>query len=257
MPACGILPSYCVRSTAEQALTSALLLRRRLPRAAAAMEGFDKTHPADDQPQLLAGANVLIVGCGRIGSLAVDLFRSLGAVVMAVDPVENAELGIEYVPLAVGVLWATVIVVAADLNPTSLHLLTPDSLATAQPNVIIVNVARGAIAPLPGLVQMLLDGAIGGLATDVFEFECEISTALHTHNSIRGWAGAGCPSTGCEGADLELAAIARVLHDDRVLLTPHVAQDSALALSNKVRGTIDGVRALLDGRTAAHVPQLD
>ena len=61
--------------------------------------------------------------------------------------------------------------VNCDLNPTSYHLITTETLAKMKADAILINTARGPIVDEPALIQALQVGHIAGAALDVFELE--------------------------------------------------------------------------------------
>jgi D-3-phosphoglycerate dehydrogenase len=61
--------------------------------------------------------------------------------------------------------------VNCDLNPTSFHIINPQSLALCRSNAVLINTARGPLVDEPALIAALQSGQIAGAALDVFEKE--------------------------------------------------------------------------------------
>jgi D-3-phosphoglycerate dehydrogenase len=117
-----------------------------------------------------------VVGVGNIGRAVTRRARAfgmpvLGADIVEVDHVFIAETGIRMTDLRTLMTQADFISLNCDLNPTSYHLVNPDTLSFVKPNAVIINTARGSIVDEPALIAGLQAGIIGGAALDVFEVE--------------------------------------------------------------------------------------
>ena len=178
-------------AVADHALALILAARRRLTECARA-----STWETTLRGRPLRGSVVLVVGAGGIGGAVLRLLAPFGTHAIAVTkhgrPVEHAQRSVG--PDALDALWseAEIVVLTAPVTPTTYRMVNDRTLAAMRNDVLIVNVARGALVDTASLVDALRGDQIGGAALDVTDPE-----PLPTDHPL--WA------------------------DPRVLITPHVA----------------------------------
>ena len=125
----------------------------------------------------IAGACVLIVGLGAIGTAAAIRFAALGARVIGVRrrPQRDTHPSVSEVAgperLREFLARADVVLIAAPETPVTTHLIGRPELAAMKPDALLVNVSRGGLVDETALVDVLESGSIGGAALDVFEHE--------------------------------------------------------------------------------------
>lgn len=160
-------------STAEHALALMLTAARRLHRHARATTW----EPAPDgvAEKSLAGAVVVVIGTGGIGTALTRLLRPLRARVIAVNrsgrDLEGAERTVTTSELSEVVALADFVVVAAALTAETRNLVNGRVLEAMKKDAWLVNVARGGLVDHEDLVTALRAGRIGGAALDVTEPE--------------------------------------------------------------------------------------
>lgn len=168
------VPAYSPHAVAEHSVALLLTLNRRIHRAynrvreqnfsLGGLVGFD-----------LHGKTVGIVGTGKIGRVAAEIFQGFGCRVLAHDkyPDEDwaKDRGVEYVSFETLLGEAHVVSLYVPLLPATQYLLNKDSLAKARPGVVIVNTSRGKLIDTTALIDGLKSGQIGGVALDVYEEE--------------------------------------------------------------------------------------
>lgn len=169
------VPDYAEETVAEGALALMLALAKRLPEIGGRIQRDGWVWP---ETRLLArdiaGANLGIVGCGRIGQcLARIAGTGFRARVIGYDPglsaTEMACHGIEKVADLHSLLRvADFVSLHAVLNDTSRKLIGREELSCLKPDAILVNTARGALIDEAALVEAVTAGRIGGVALDVF-----------------------------------------------------------------------------------------
>jgi len=193
---------------AEHALALLLAVARRLPECAALASW---PGPEKRWGRSLSGATVIIVGAGDIGSTLIDMLVPLRASVVAVTrsgrevPGASRSLGVD--ELLDALHDADFVVLAAPSTPQTAGLVSTPQLAAMRPDAWLVNVGRGELVDTPALVHALARGAVAGAALDVTDPE-------------------------------PLPADHPFWRDDRVLITPHVANPPAMktqALAHRVR----------------------
>ena len=217
-PPCGSLPKYCGQAVAEQAALLWMALLRRLPLQLDRFRRFQRDGLSGME---CAGRALLVCGVGDIGGRIVRIGRGLGMDVRGVDPVQRIG-DLTYVDLASGVARADVIVCAMNLTPGNRAIFRYESLKSAKPGALFVNVARGELSPPSDLLRLLNEGVLGGIALDVFDGEPALAASLRS---------------GLPPASDAHRAIAELMKDDRVLLTPHNAFNTLEATERKSRET--------------------
>ena len=121
----------------------------------------------------LAGREVLIVGCGSVGSECAVRFGAFGCRITGVDlfPREDslydAILPLERLDNALG--KADVVVLTLPLTEQTRHLLDERKLSLLKDGAVIVNIARGAVIDTEALIKHT--DRLGGAVLDVFEEE--------------------------------------------------------------------------------------
>jgi len=168
------VPAYSPYAVAEHAVGLLLTLNRKIHRAynrvrelnfsLNGLVGFD-----------IHGKTVGIVGTGKIGRIAAQIFRGFDANVMAHDPFPEtkwaADNGIQYTDFDRLLAASDILSLHVPLVPDTLHLLNSKTLARAKPGVFIVNTSRGKLIDTTALIAALKSGHIGGVALDVYEEE--------------------------------------------------------------------------------------
>lgn len=163
-----------------------------------------------------------IIGLGRIGKASARKGRGLGMRVIACDP---------YIPdsdfKSVGAEKANFDTVVSESDYVTLHvpltnetrkMIDARALLLMKPTAFLVNTARGEVVDVPALVQAVRADQLAGAALDVLPVE---------------------------PPDLDDP----VLHEERIIVTPHIAWASAEAgIDVRVRGSEDVVRAVRGAR---------
>jgi len=216
---CGYLPLYCNRAVAEQALTLWMALLRKLPRQVHNFQSFKRDGITGGET---CGRNLLVVGVGNIGNEIVKIGQRLDMNVKGVDPEEKFDF-VDYTTYEKAAPQTDIIVAAMDLNPGSEAYFDYAKLKQAKPGVIFINIARGELSPLDGLLQLLEENHLGALGMDVYENEKLIGPAM------RGEISAGTP---------QLQALKKLAKLDNVIFTPHNAFNTAEAVERKSEQSI-------------------
>ena len=215
----GYLPLYCNRAVAEQALTLWMALLRKLPRQIHNFKNFNRDGITGGETR---GRNLLVVGVGNIGSEVAKIGQGLGMNVQGVD-LEEKFAFVNYTTYAKAAPQADIIVAAMDLNASSTAYFDYAKLKLAKPGVIFINIARGELSPLDGLLRLLEEKHFGGLGMDVYENEKLIGPAM------RGEITADTP---------ELQALKKLAQRDNVIFTPHNAFNTEEAVERKSEQSI-------------------
>jgi D-3-phosphoglycerate dehydrogenase / 2-oxoglutarate reductase len=144
----------------------------------------------------LRGQTLGIIGFGRIGQATAEKGKGLGLQVIVADPYADpaavARLGVRLVDLETLARESDYISVHAPLGESTRHLVNADLLAQMKPTAYLINAARGPLIDEEALLAAVRNGAIAGAALDVL-----ITEPPPPDHPL--------------------------LHEERILITPHVA----------------------------------
>jgi D-lactate dehydrogenase len=216
------VPAYSPHAVAEHTVALLLSLNRKIHRAynrvrelnfsLNGLVGFD-----------LAGRTVGIVGTGKIGRIAAQIFHGFEMRVLAYDPQPAADwaqkAGVEYVPLQRLLAESDVVSLHVPLLPDTHHLLRAETIAPMKRGAVIVNTSRGKLIDTTALIDALKSGHLGGVALDVYEEEEGLFFEDHS------------------GEVLQDDELSRLLTFPNVLITAHQAFLTEEALNEIARVT--------------------
>lgn len=221
------VPAYSPHAVAEHTLAILLALNRKIHRAynrvremnfsLGGLVGFD-----------LHGKTVGVVGTGKIGRIAAEIFRGFGCRVLAYDPFRNDEWAahhkIEYVDLDALLKQSDVLSLHLPLTPDTHHLLNAKTIGQMKRGAFLVNTSRGKLVDSAAVIEALKSGQLGGVALDVYEEEEGVFFEDHSE------------------AGLKDDVLSRLLTFPNVLITAHQAFLTDEALSAIAAVTLDSVR---------------
>jgi D-lactate dehydrogenase len=221
------VPAYSPYAVAEHTVALLLTLNRKIHRAYARVReqnfslnglvGYD-----------LHGKTCGIVGTGKIGRIAAEIFRGFGMRVVAFDPFPSAEWaaahGIEYRGFEDVLAESDVLSLHVPLTPETHHVVNAASIARMKPGAVIVNTSRGKLIDTGAAIEALKRGHLGGLAIDVYEEE------------------EGIFFEDLSGEILQDDELSRLLVFPNVLVTAHQAFLTHEALAEIARVTVENLR---------------
>lgn len=226
------VPAYSPYAVAEHAVALLMTLNRKIHRAhnrvreynfsLSGLVGFD-----------LHGKTIGIVGTGKIGRCAAQIFRGFGCHVMAYDPFPQHEWAREnhvaYTSLEILMQSSDVLSLHLPLTPQTHHLLNASTLGQMKRGAYLINTSRGKLVDTLALIDALKAGHLGGVALDVYEEEEGIFFEDHSASGL---------------LDDELS---RLISFPNALITSHQAFLTHEALTEIARVTVAN---LLAGLTA-------
>jgi D-3-phosphoglycerate dehydrogenase len=212
------VPDYSVDEVSTHAITLLLALARRLPRVLESMRrGEWDSRRARPFPRL-KGQTLGLLGFGRISQAVAAKARGLGLVVIAHDPFVPSHLleaaGVRAVDAET--LWRSsdFISLHTPLTPGTRGIVNAQALAQMKPTAYLINTARGPLVDEDALLEAVRSERIAGAALDVLSVEPP-------------------------------APENPLLHDERIIITPHYAWYSEAANHDvRVRGAEEVVRVL-------------
>ncbi len=220
------VPAYSPHAVAEHAIALLLALNRKIHRAynrvrehnfsLSGLVGFD-----------LHGKTVGVVGTGKIGKIAAQIFRGFGTDVLAYDPSPATEwatpLSVRYTDFETLLAASDIVSLHLPLTPQTRHLLNAETFARMKPGAFLVNTSRGKLVDTTALIEALKSGRIGGVALDVYEEEEGVFFEDHS------------------GEILQDDELSRLLTFPNVLITAHQAFLTHEALSEIARVTTENL----------------
>ncbi len=117
----------------------------------------------------LAGKTWGIVGLGAIGKRVAAVAGAMGCRVIANKRTPTADF--ECVDMDTLCRESDIISIHTPLSDSTRNLISRERIALMKKNVIVVNVARGAVTDEAALADAVLEGKIGALGCDVFSCE--------------------------------------------------------------------------------------
>ncbi|HUS36053.1 MAG TPA: 2-hydroxyacid dehydrogenase [Verrucomicrobiae bacterium] len=227
------VPSYSPHAVAEHAVALCLTLNRKIHRAYNRVRehnfslngliGFD-----------LAGKTVGVIGTGKIGKIAAQIFRGFDMRALAYDPYPAVdwakERGVEYVDLEKLMRESDIVTLHLPLTAQTNHLLNAERLAMMKQGAMLINTSRGKLIDTPELVDNLLRGHLGGVALDVYEEEEGIFFEDHSEHLLQD------------------DTLARLLSFPNVLITSHQAFLTREALLEIARVTAENLARFAAGK---------
>ncbi len=226
------VPAYSPYAVAEHTVALLLTLNRKIHRAfnrvrehnfsLSGLVGFD-----------LHGKTVGIVGTGKIGRIAAQIFHGFGTRLLVSDAYPDEAwatgLGAEYTDVATLLRESDIVSLHLPLTPESRYLLNAETFALMKPTAYLINTSRGKLVETAALIQAIKSGAIGGVALDVYEEEEKVFFDDHSSEILY---------------DDELS---RLLSFPNVLITSHQAFLTHEALFEIARLTSENLRHCAEG----------
>jgi D-3-phosphoglycerate dehydrogenase / 2-oxoglutarate reductase len=215
--AVGNVPEYGHEEISNHAIALLLALSRKLFAFDAAVRRGGTGVPAPQSVARLSRRTLGLVGYGRIGRRVAEKARAFGLEVVAYDPFAGTADDVELLGLDELLRRADILSLHVPLTPETRHMIGARELALLEPGSLVINIGRGGLVDEDALVAALHSGHIAGAALDVTEIE-------------------------------PLPLSSPLLDAPNVILTPHVAWVSEVALSDLKRLTAENALRLIGAR---------
>lgn len=227
------VPAYSPESIAEFAVMMALYLSRKVGYMQQQLQERHEFHFSPDfMGRLISEQTVGIIGTGRIGRHAIQLFRGLGARVIAYDkyPLKSTNGEFEYVDdLKTIFEQSDIISLHMPATKENQHLFNHEVFEMMKDNAILINTARGAIVNTSDLIFALESGEIAGAGIDALENE---SADLQDSRSTK------------KITDSDVIKLSMM---PNVILTPHSAFHTSESVKNMVTISMDNLKTMFNG----------
>lgn len=197
------LPDYCQPEVATHTMALLLGVSRQLLHFTMEVRAGNWSTNSGRRMRRPSGQVLGLAGFGGIARLVAAYAKPFGYEVIAHDPLLPeavfSEHGVRRVSFEELLARSDALSCHVPLNGKTFHLFNKNTFAQMKDGVILINTSRGGLVCEADLIEALRSGKIGGAGLDVYENE-PVRTATHP-----------------------LAAM------NNVLLTPHIAYDSAEA----------------------------
>lgn len=214
------VPSYSPTSVGHFAIMSILMALRNIP-TVMQTNSSRKTMIGRELQDVTVG----ILGTGRIGCVVAEGIHALGGRVIASSSKENPRLKgkASYVSFEELLEESDVLSIHIPLSEKSTHLFSQDTFGKMKPGSCIVNTARGKIVDTEALIEALATGKLAGAALDALEDE-------EKYFSV-GWE--------------KNPYYARLMAFPNVMITPHIAYHTELAVQEIVETSLNNARDII------------
>lgn len=234
------VPTYSPRAIAEMGVTQAMYLLRRIGEYRQRMrDDHDFTWNKDLESNEIYNLTVGLIGTGNIGSATAQIYKALGAHVIAYDPIYhvNDEPYLDFVDSPEEVLKsADIVSLHTPLLPSTEGMIGEKQFKMMKKTAYLINVSRGGLVDTQALINALKNHEIAGAGLDVLADE----TKFFTHKVKADQVPADYQ---------ELAAM------PNVIVTPHVAFFTKTAVRNMVQMSLNDINRINEGQKALYVVQ--
>lgn len=225
------VPVYSPRAIAEMGVTQAMYLLRRIGEFKQRMANNDFRWSDDLISNEIYNLTVGIVGLGNIGGATAQIYKALGARVLAYDPFYNVEDEpyVEYTDFETVVKNADILSLHTPLLPSTQNMIAAPQFEQMKDSAYLINMARGGLVNTSDLIDALENHQIAGAGLDTLADE-----------------------TGFFAKQVSPAEVPADYHKlaqmPNVLITPHVAFLTQTSIRNMVEISLNDAVTIAEGK---------
>jgi len=221
--------AYSPRAIAEMGVTQAMYLLRNIGTYQNRMSHGDFTFDETTISTEIFNCTVGLVGAGHIGGATAQIYSALGAKVLTYDPFYDASLEpfTTYADLDTVLEQADIISLHTPLLPTTKGIIDAQALKKMKSTSILINVARGELIDTSALITALKNHEIAGAGLDTLADEFEFYGQDRVTDLPKDYQ--------------ELSQM------PNVLITPHVAFFTKLAIKNSMEIALNDAKTIIAG----------
>lgn len=226
------VPVYSPRAIAEMGVTQAMYLLRRIGEFNKRMQADSDFRWSDDLiSNEIYNLTVGVVGLGNIGGATAQIYKALGARVLAYDPSYNVEYEpfVEYTDFETVVKNADILTLHTPLLPSTKNMIAAPQFKMMKDSAYLINMARGGLVNTPDLLAALENHEIAGAGLDTLADE---TTFFGKEVS----------------ADQVPADYKKLAAMPNVLITPHVAFLTETSIRNMVEISLNDAVSIISGK---------
>ena len=221
---CGYLPVYSHIAVAEQAMLMWMSLMRKFNKQQRHFSSFNRDNLTGFENR---GKTISIFGVGNIGYEIYKIAKNLGMKALGIDIVKKYP-DVYYVSKDSGIKSADIIVCAMNLTKDNRNYFDFEALRQTKSGTFFVNVSRGELSSLSGLLKLINEKHLGGVALDVYENEPVIGECLRNKRT---------------GDIIDL--VMELKSKENVILTPHNAFNTIEAVERKSEQSIRQIESFM------------
>mgnify|MGYP001490585592 CR=1 FL=1 len=225
------VPVYSPRAIAEMGVAHAFYLLRHIGDYQARMAQNDFSWTKSTISNEIYRLTVGVVGLGNIGGATAQLYKALGANVLAYDVFHNVEYEpfVTYTDLDTVLRESDIISLHTPLLPATKNMIGKAQFHEMKDTAFLINMARGGLVDSKALIEALENHEIAGAGLDTLSDEA-------------GYFGKDANSAKTTPIYQKLAKMSNVL------LTPHVAFFTETSVKNMVDISLDDVSTIVSGK---------
>ena len=164
------IEGYSAFAVAELAVAMMISLLRDMIKANNAMRTGE--HELPYMGEELHGKTIGIIGLGDVGVTVARIMNTFGCRVIAYDLTPSGEAyqaGVTYVKLEQLFKESDILSIHCPLTEQTEGMVTYELLSTMKPTAYVINVGRGPVIEMDGLLRALQEGCIAGVGIDTKE----------------------------------------------------------------------------------------
>lgn len=218
------VPNYSPYAVAELAMTLGMQMFRHTNLAIAdSVEGDFTVKPELFSPEIHS-STVGIIGAGKIGMTEAELYKGLGANVLAYDPYPKDSDVVKFVDMDELLAQSDIVSIHVPYFPGSNdNMINADTFKKMKSSAVFVNTARGEIVDTKAVIDAIRNEEISGYAADVTIDEKQIMN--HKFSSLN---------------DLPNEQVKELVSlYPKVLVTPHMGSFTEPALEDMISISFD------------------
>lgn len=222
--------AYSPRAIAEMGVTQAMYLLRKIGIYQDRLAQGDFTWDESTISTEIFNCTIGLVGVGHIGGATAQIYSALGAKVLAYDLAYDASLEpyVTYTDLDTVLSQSDIISLHTPLFPSTKNMIGAEQFKKMKSNAILINVARGELVDTKALIEALQSHEISAAGLDTLADEIDFF--------------------GMHKQPKELPEDYQVLKAmPNVLITPHIAFFTKLAIRNSMEIALDDAKKLIEG----------
>lgn len=216
------VPSYSPESIAEFGVTLALELLRKTQSIHDHVARQDFRILPSMRGRVLGEMKVAIIGTGHIGRAMAHILKGFGCDIVAYDLKPVPPEAYTYAEsIEEAIQEADLVSLHLPLNDGTEHLFNREVLSQMKAGSYLINMSRGGLIDTEALLDLVEEGHLAGAALDVYEQE------------------APYVFTNWQGQTIEDPTFQRLLDEENVIFTPHIAYYTDTSIRNLVTMSLD------------------